>query len=49
MLRRKRAYNRQPVEVVWEEPETPSRVFVIASVVLTVMVVIILAAAFYLK
>lgn len=49
MLRRKRAYNRQPIEVVWEEPETHSMVFIIASVILTVLVVIILAAAFYLK
>ena len=49
MLRRKRAYNRQPIEVVWEEPKTHSMLFVIASVVLTILVAIILGAVFYLK
>jgi hypothetical protein len=49
MLRRKRAYNRQPVEVVWQEPSQPSPLFVIASVVFTIFAAILLAAALYLK
>jgi hypothetical protein len=49
MLRRKRAYNRQPVEVVWKEPAMPSLMFVIASVIITIFAALILAAAFYLK
>jgi hypothetical protein len=49
MLRRKRASNRQPVEVIWEEPARPSMMFVVASVILTILTVLILAAALYLK
>lgn len=49
MLRRKRAYNRQPVEVVWEEPGNPSVTFVITSVVFTIIAALLLAAALYLK
>jgi len=49
MLRRKRAFNRQPVEVVWNVPESHSMTFLIASIALTILVGIILAAAFYLK
>jgi hypothetical protein len=49
MLRRKRASNRQPVEIVWEEPSQPSMLFAIASAVLTLLTALILAAALYLK
>lgn len=49
MLRRKRAYNRQAVQVVWEEPEGRPTVFAIASVILTIIAALILAAALYLK
>ncbi|MEP7213975.1 MAG: zinc ribbon domain-containing protein [Acidobacteriota bacterium] len=49
MLRRKRAYNRQPVEVVWEEPRKPSVTFVITSIVFTLIAALLLAAALYLK
>jgi hypothetical protein len=49
MLRRKRAYNRQAVEVVWEEPEGRPTVFAIASAILTIIAALILAAALYLK
>ena len=49
MLRRKRASNRQPIEIVWEEPSRPSIMFVVASIVLTVLTVLILAIALYLK
>ena len=49
MLRRKRAYNRQPVEVVWKEPGRPSVAFVITSVVFTIFAALLLAAALYLK
>ena len=49
MLRRKRASNRQPVEVIWEEPSRPSMMFVVASIIVTILTVLILAAALYLK
>jgi len=49
MLRRKRASNRQPVEVIWEEPSRPSMIFVVASIIVTILTVLILAAALYLK
>ena len=49
MLKRKRASNRQPVEVAWEAPSQPSIVFAAISVALTIFVILILAAAMYLK
>lgn len=49
MLRRKKAYNRRPVEVVWQSPERDSKIFVISSFVLTALAVLILAASLYLK
>lgn len=49
MMRRKRASNRQPVEIAWEEPAQPSMLFVVMSVVLTVLTVFILIGVLYLR
>ena len=49
MLRRKKAYNRKPVEIVWEEPESDSPVFLIVSLTLALIAFLILLTVFYIK
>ena len=49
MLRRKKASNRQPVEVEWQVPENDSMLFAVASVGLTIFAVLVLIAALYLR
>ena len=48
-LRKKRASNRQPVEVFWEAPASSSNAFIIASIGITIAAAIVLALALYLK
>ncbi|MGI8810942.1 MAG: hypothetical protein ACR2IH_00245 [Pyrinomonadaceae bacterium] len=49
MLRRKKASNRQPVEVEWQVPENDSMLFAIVSVGLTLFAILVLIVALYLR
>lgn len=49
LRRKKRVIERQPMEVVWEEPESASNRFILASVILTMVVLVLLVAAYYLR
>ncbi len=49
MRKRTKAYNRQPVEFVWEQRVNSSRGFVIGTIVLAIFTGIILFLALYLR
>lgn len=47
--RRSKSYISKPVEIEWVEPERASATFVTATIVLTVLAILLLFAAFYLR
>jgi uncharacterized Zn finger protein (UPF0148 family) len=49
LRKQRRAYNRQPVEIRWEQRERAPLSFVIASVILTVGALALLILALYLR
>lgn len=44
-----KAFNKKPIEVIWEEPAKPSKLFVFVSIVLTLFAAAMLFLALYLK
>lgn len=49
LRKQRRAHNRQPVQITWEQPEGPPIAFFIVSIALTVVAAILLVLAFYLR
>lgn len=49
LRKQRRAYNRQPVEITWVRPEGLPKMFIAATVVLTVGALFLLIIALYLR
>lgn len=49
LRKQRRAFNRQPVEVIWEQPDRPPKAFFVVTAALTVAALILLVLAFYLR
>ena len=49
LRKHRRAYNRQPVEIVWEPRESSPGAFILATVLLTAAALILLVLALYLR
>ena len=49
MSKHRRAFNRQPVRVTWEQPDDSPKAFVITTIVLALGAAVLLALALYLR
>ena len=49
LRKHRRAANRQPVQITWEQPDDSSMPFVVTTIVLVVGAVILLVLALYLR
>jgi hypothetical protein len=49
LRKQRRAFNRQPVEVVWEQRTGPATGFVITTIVLVIAALVLLLIALYLR
>ncbi|HVF30467.1 MAG TPA: hypothetical protein VNA22_05825 [Pyrinomonadaceae bacterium] len=49
MRKQRRAFNRQPVKVSWEQPEGSPKAFVVTTIVLALGAAVLLVLALYLR
>ena len=49
LRKHRRAMNREPLQIRWEQPEGPPSTFIIASIVLTAGAIVLLILALYLR